>query len=132
MKPRRASINPRRSEIWINNLEKPNQVIKHEDYALPDERVGSEQAKIRPAVVISIESFSNLPVCTIVPFGTWQTWHNEQLWFIPIEPDSSNNLKRTSSALCSQIQTVSYQRFEKYIGDLSDDLVALGIQYECP
>jgi mRNA-degrading endonuclease toxin of MazEF toxin-antitoxin module len=129
---------PQRNEIFWVDFDMPNIVEKDDDYAVAPIRVGSEQAHLRPAVVMSVDNFSHHRVCTVVPFTKWKVSHNEIPFCVAIEKDSVNNLSRNSTALPGQIQTISYARIRDKIGWLPEELmqeicgkVAAGILYEC-
>jgi mRNA interferase MazF len=49
---------PRRGEIWLIDF---------------DPAVGAEIRKVRPAVVISIDSIGRLPLRLVVPVTDWKT-----------------------------------------------------------
>jgi len=51
------TTNPKRGEVWLVQL---------------DPTRGQEIQKTRPAVVISSEMFSSIPMLLIIPVGTWQ------------------------------------------------------------
>ena len=51
------TANPKRGEVWLVQL---------------DPTRGQEIQKIRPAVVISSEMFSSIPMRIIIPVATWQ------------------------------------------------------------
>jgi len=134
-----SKINPQRGEIWVVDFSKGNTSIEDEDYALAKERVGSEIMKRRPALIVSIDSFSSFDICTVIPITTWKHWHNDNLWFLVVNPSNQNGLTKSSSATVGQIQTVSYSRFGKHIGEIEENTlteicaaIAAGIQYECP
>ena len=51
------TTNPKRGEVWLVQL---------------DPTRGQEIQKTRPAVVISSEMFSSIPMRIIIPVATWQ------------------------------------------------------------
>ena len=89
-------------------------------HAALDPVVGSEQAKARPALVLS-EDFVNavLSVVTIAPFTTKKSgrtiYPNEVLI-----PATAAGLKADSILLCHQIRSLDKQRFLKVYGVIID------------
>lgn len=63
--------NPKRGEIWLVQL---------------DPTRGQEIPKTRPAVVISSEIFSSIPMRIIIPVATWQPKSQIRPFMIPILP----------------------------------------------
>lgn len=98
----------KQSEIWLINL---------------DPTVGSEIKKIRPAVIVNDNSLGKLPLKVIVPITDWKEKFEVAPWMIKIQPDSFNNLDKTSSADCFQVRSVSQKRFVKKLGVVSDDIL---------
>ncbi len=82
--------------------------------------VGSEINKIRPAIVVN-HIQSTLEVCQVIPITDWKDWYNGVVWHIPIECDDTNCLSKKSSADISQMRSVSFKRFKRYIGVVSED-----------
>jgi len=69
-------FDPQPVEIWLVEFE-PN--------------IGSEIDKTRPAVVVSVPGFTNLPLRIVVPIRG--TIHIRPFaWFVPIEPTTLNRL----------------------------------------
>ncbi|MFV2072528.1 MAG: type II toxin-antitoxin system PemK/MazF family toxin [Thermoanaerobaculales bacterium] len=113
---------PTRGQIWWVDL---------------DPARGSETCKTRPAVVVSIDAVSRLPVRLVVPLTEWKEKHREYLWRLEVEPSQLNGLTKTSAADALQIRCVSLERFEEQIGRLEATLmselcaaVALVVEYE--
>ncbi len=100
---------PVRSEIWWVDL---------------DLTRGSETAKTRPAVVISSEAVSRLPVRLVVPLTEWKDKHADAIWRLAVDPSPINGLAKRSAADALQIRCVSLQRFKERIGVLEADLIA--------
>ena len=131
-------IIPQRGEVWRVDFDSPNENLD-EDSHLTSERVGDEIMKARPAVVISQPKFSHLDLCTVVPITRWKPWHNDAIGYIAIPQSEATYLTKNSSFVISQVQTISYSRFEKQLGLLNASWlqevcagIAVGIQYECP
>lgn len=81
--------------------------------------IGSETGKTRPAVVVSIGSFENLPIRLIVPMTAWDDKHLRYHWRVPMEPSPTNGLTKKSAADCGQVRVVSLERFTDQLGSLS-------------
>jgi mRNA interferase MazF len=80
--------------------------------------VGSEIDKVRPAVVVSVPGFTNLPLRIIVPIrGTLHT--RNFAWFIPIHQSTLNRLSKDSEIDASQVHAFDVGRFIKKIGSIS-------------
>jgi len=106
------SIKPstiKRGDIWLVNFE-------------PTE--GTEIKKKRPAVVISSDSIGKLPIKLIAPFTGWQASFTNSIWHVKIVPDSTNNLRKTSSVDALQVRGVDVKRFiPPKLGVLSQDQI---------
>ncbi|MBN1767984.1 MAG: type II toxin-antitoxin system PemK/MazF family toxin [Prolixibacteraceae bacterium] len=94
-------------EIWLINL---------------NPTIGAEIKKVRPAIIVNDDSLGRLPLKVVVPITDWKEKYSIAPWMIRIEPDSFNNLSKTSSADCFQVRSVSEQRFVRKIGNLSENL----------
>jgi mRNA interferase MazF len=98
----------KQGEIWLINL---------------DPTIGAEIKKTRPAVIVNDDSFGKLPLRVIVPITDWKDRYEIAPWMIKIESNSPNGLLKDSSADCFQVRSVSYERFVKKIGCISDVLM---------
>ncbi|MCX6381293.1 MAG: type II toxin-antitoxin system PemK/MazF family toxin [Armatimonadetes bacterium] len=80
---------------------------------------GSEQAGRRPALIVQNDPFNlnerypNAVVVTISTSGRAIPTH------IMVEPDTANGLGAISYIKCEQVITISKDRLEDYIGDVS-------------
>ena len=117
-----SSPQPTRGQIWWVDL---------------DPTVGSETCKSRPAVVVSSDAASKLPVRLVVPLTEWKEKHREYLWRLEVEPSELNGLTKRSAADALQIRCVSIERFGREIGRLEaahlSELcaaIALIVEYE--
>ncbi len=99
---------PKRGEIWLVDFE-PAQ--------------GSETDKTRPALVISEDELSSLPLCIVVPLTDWKDWYADALWIIEFAPTAQNGLSKRSGADCFQVRSVSSTRFEQKCGVAAPRLV---------
>ena len=94
----------KRGEIWQVNL---------------DPTIGAEIQKSRPAVIVNDDSMGILPLKVIVPVTDWKPHYGAAPWMVKLEPDSTNNLSKPSSADCFQVRSVSQVRFLRKIGEVS-------------
>lgn len=98
-----------RGQIWQVNL---------------DPTRGAEMQKARPCVVVSSDLIGKLPLKLIVPITEWNDAYNNSPWFIKIEPNSQNNLDKTSAADAFQVRSVDVERFTTLRGVVSHDQLA--------
>jgi mRNA interferase MazF len=100
-------INPKnliRGSVWLINL---------------DPTIGHEQAKMRPCVIISADTYnqSHSEMVVVLPITTHK---HELYWYIPITPPEGG-LNKKSYVICDQVRSVSVKRFEsKILGLISD------------
>lgn len=97
-----SAPHPKRGEIWRVNF---------------DPSVGSEQTKVRPALVLSRNDMGALPLRVVVPLTTWQP-HLSAVWLIPVEANRSNGLSRKSVVDCFQPRSFDLNRFVLKLGEL--------------
>ncbi len=95
----------KRSEIWLINL---------------DPTIGSEIRKIRPSIIVNDDELGILPLKVIVPITDWKNKYEVAEWMVKIVPDNKNNLKKTSSADCFQVRSLSEKRMIKKIGEVDN------------
>jgi mRNA interferase MazF len=74
--------NPKKGEIWLVQL---------------DPSRGQEIQKTRPAVVISSNMLSSIPMRIIIPVATWQSKFQNRPFMIPIQQTSENGLDSNSA-----------------------------------
>ncbi len=79
---------------------------------------GDEIQKLRPAVVISTDSFNPLKTKLVVPLTTWQERFYNAQWMVKIVADSNNGLDHDSAADALQLRCVSYERFVNKMGEI--------------
>lgn len=96
----------KQGEIWLINL---------------DPTMGSELKKTRPAIIVNDNRIGKLPLKVIVPLTDWKDRYGIAPWMVKVLPDNKNNLKKTSSADCFQIRSISELRFVKKWGTISSD-----------
>jgi mRNA interferase MazF len=85
---------PSRGEIWRFD---------------PDPTRGREQAKVRPALVVSADTFNHGPrgLAVVLPLTTTKTGYS---FHVEVAPELSG-LNQTSYIMCEQIRSVSLERF---------------------
>lgn len=96
---------PKRSEIWLVQF---------------DPAIGAEIRKLRPAVVIGLDSVGFLPLRLVVPITDWKPNFTTYPWFVQLPASSSTGLRKNSGADAFQTKSVSLDRFVRKIGSVSD------------
>jgi mRNA interferase MazF len=99
-----ALSEPLRGEVWRVEFEPAR---------------GAEITKIRPAVVLNLDSVGKLPLRVVVPFTGWQPHFAAVRWLVKIEATPDNGLSKTSSADTFQMRSFSTERFVEKIGTLT-------------
>ena len=101
--------NPQRGEVWRVEL---------------DPVRGSEQAKTRPVVVLSMLGVGrpSMRVCT--PIVHWQAAHLAMFWCVRLTPNTANNLTKDSSVDASQVRSLDVARFVDHLGVLDTDTIS--------
>jgi mRNA interferase MazF len=94
----------KQAEIWEINL---------------SPTIGAEIQKTRPAVIVNDDAIGILPLRVIVPVTGWKDQFHDAVWMVKLAPDPGNNLRKTSTADCFQIRSVSTRRFIRRIGTVS-------------
>ncbi|NMF62612.1 type II toxin-antitoxin system PemK/MazF family toxin [Brasilonema octagenarum UFV-E1] len=100
--------NPRRGEIWLVQL---------------DPTRGQEIQKTRPAVVISSEMFSAIPMRIIIPVTTWQPKFQNRPFMVPIQQTDKNGLDSNSAGNVLQVRSVTTERFVRCLGKVSEEVM---------
>lgn len=106
---------PSRGEVWLVDF---------------DPAVGAEIQKVRPALVVSLDSIGRLPLRMVVPLTDWKPPYANFPWFVLIPADGSNGLSKDSGADAFQTKSVSLSRFVRRLGAITAaqlDDVASGI-----
>lgn len=96
-------------------------------WASLDPAVGSEQAGIRPVLVISNDIVNEiLPVITVIPVSSIKdhcsVYPTE--FYLPLE---KTMLPKNSVAMIHQIRTISKERLRNQCGSIDDDKIKHGI-----
>lgn len=97
---------PSRGEVWLVDF---------------DPAVGAEIQKLRPAVVMNLNSIGRLPLRMVVPLTDWKPQYAGYPWFVLIRPDARNGLSKESGADAFQIKSVSLARCVRRLGVLTDE-----------
>ena len=95
---------PRRGEVWLIDF---------------DPAVGSEIRKVRPAVVVGLDSIGRLPLKLVVPITDWKPQYLSYPWFTELPADPSNGLIKDSGADAFQTKSVSLSRFVDFLGEIT-------------
>lgn len=94
---------PSRGDIWLVDF---------------DPAVGAEIQKIRPALVVSVDTIGRLPLRMVVPITDWKSQYALYPWFVELRADPSNGLAKDSGADAFQTKSVSLARFVSQLGAL--------------
>jgi len=86
-------------------------------------QVGSEVAKLRPAIVISHNTIGRLPLKTIVPITDWKANYTHYPWMIQIKSDKYNGLSKISAIDCFQVKNIANERLTEKIGIVDNTLL---------
>ncbi len=78
--------------------------------------VGAEIRKLRPAVVLSIDTVGRLPLRIVVPLTDWQAPFANLPWFVHLPVSPTNGLTKDSGADAFQVKSVSESRFVRCVG----------------
>ena len=95
---------PRRGEIWRVDF---------------DPAAGAEIRKLRPALVISVDSIGRLPLRMIVPITDWKPQYANYPWFVELPASPSNGLAKDSGADAFQTKSVALSRFVSLLGTVT-------------
>jgi mRNA interferase MazF len=97
---------PSRGEIWLINF---------------DPSVGAEIRKVRPAVVMNLDSIGRLPLRVVVPLTDWKPQYDTYPWMVNIPVDNDNGLAKESGADCFQVKSLAIDRFDRLLGEVTAD-----------
>jgi mRNA interferase MazF len=93
---------PKRDEIWLIDF---------------DPAIGTEIRKVRPAVVISMDTIGRLPLRMVVPITDWKPQYAGIPWFVLASP--TTGLIKNSGADAFQTKSVSESRFVRLLGEIT-------------
>lgn len=92
---------PSRGEIWLVDF---------------GTGVGAEIRKLRPAVIINLNSVGRLPLRMVVPITDWKLAYADYPWMVMLPADSNTGLAKPSAADAFQTKSVSIERCLRRIG----------------
>ena len=95
---------PSRGEIWLVDF---------------NPAVGAEIRKLRPALVLNVDTIGRLPLRVVVPITDWKPQYASFPWFTEIRADPANRLAKDSGADAFQVKSVSLHRFSRRIGSVT-------------
>ena len=81
-----------------------------------DPAVGAEIQKVRPALVISLDSVGRLPLRMVVPLTDWKPQYAGFPRFIHLPATPASGLTKDSGADAFQVKSVSETRFVRRLG----------------
>jgi mRNA interferase MazF len=84
-----------------------------------DPSVGAEIRKVRPAVVVSVDTVGRLPLRIVVPLTDWQHAFASLPWFVYLPVSPTNGLTKDSGADAFQVKSVSENRFISFLGSIT-------------
>lgn len=99
-------MQPARGEIWLINF---------------DPTIGAEIKKIRPALVLSVDSLGILPLKIVVPVTGWRKEFTNNAWHIFLAADEQNGLQKDSALDLLQIKSIDTRRLVKKMGVIDPD-----------
>jgi mRNA interferase MazF len=86
-----------------------------------DPTIGNEIKKRRPVVVLNGGHDKHLKLAIVVPVTAWNSYWEKNAFFVSLDPNTKNRLKKKSVVDCFQIRAVSHNRFAEKIGKISND-----------
>ena len=95
---------PGRGEVWLVDF---------------DPAVGAEIQKVRPALVVSVDTVGRLPLRIVVPLTDWKPLYANFPWFVLIPAGRGNGLSKDSGADAFQAKSVSLGRFVRRLGAIT-------------
>jgi mRNA interferase MazF len=95
---------PKRGEVWLVDF---------------DPSVGAEIRKVRPAVVISLDTIGRLPLRMVVLVTDWKPQYAAFPWFVELPASPTNGLSKDSGADAFQTKSVSLKRFVRELGEVT-------------
>ena len=95
---------PKRGEVWTVRF---------------DPAVGAEIQKVRPAVVIGVDSVGRLPLRNVVPITDGKPAFANVAWFVHLPATPDNGVAKDSGADAFQVKSVSETRFLYSLGELT-------------
>lgn len=84
-----------------------------------DPTVGDEIKKKRPVTILNGGHRRHLKLAIVAPITAWSPNWEENPFFVPLEPNSTNGLQKKSVVDCFQVRAISHRRFADKIGNIS-------------
>ena len=99
-------------------------------------KIGAEQDKVRPAVVVSSDAAAVLeahvlvvgsdgvgvlPVKLVATITDWKDYFAKNIWHVPLEPTAENGLRKKSAVDAIQMRSLDRSRFLRKLGVLPAD-----------
>jgi mRNA interferase MazF len=81
-----------------------------------DPAVAAEIQKVRPAMVVSVDTIGRLPLRLVVPITDWKPQYANYPWFAELPASATNGLAKDSGADAFQTKSVSLARFVSPLG----------------
>ncbi len=100
---------PLRGEIWSVQF---------------DPSIGAEIRKLRPAVVVSLDSVGRLPLRIVVPLTDWQPSFEHFPWFTQVTATHASGLTKDSGADAFQVKSISENRFLRRLGSVTESALS--------
>jgi mRNA interferase MazF len=88
-----------------------------------DPSEGDEIKKIRPAVVMTAQGAGRMQLHIVVPITGWQPQFADYFWMTLLKPTPANGLTKESAADAFQVKSLSINRFQNKLGELTFDEV---------
>lgn len=115
---------PKQGEIWYVNLEPT---------------VGVEIKKARPVVVVSSDALNSphWKMRIVVPCSAWQDRFQDKFFKVRIPASEETGLKKDSAAIVLQVRSLSLDRFQDRLGQVTPDILqeliaGLILGLDCP
>lgn len=88
---------PRRGEIWLVDF---------------DPAAGAEIQRVRPALVVSMDSIGRLPLRIVVPMTDWKPQYGNYPWIVELPASAADTF---------QTKSVALSRFVRLPGQVAHD-----------
>ena len=90
-----------------------------------DPTTGDEIRKKRPVVVLNEGHEKHLRLAIVVPVTGWASNWAKNPFFVFLQPDDINGLRKKSAIDCFQLRAISHDRFMERIGAISENEISL-------
>ena len=98
-----------------------NEILQGEIWLVDFEpKIGSEIAKLRPAVVINSDYGKNYDIKVLLPITTYQDKFRDIPFFYKLENYEELGLDNISAVNCFQIKSFSSERFKRRLGKIDE------------